>query len=728
VVSKLSWYWHRLRAMSPGEVAMHVRKKWRQAADSKRTSWPEVNLVCSGAFPKLPKPEDAPAVLREALKRDAENIQAGRWKFFGHLDLQVDDPPKWQYDCLVRREMETSASAFKLDYRSLPEGVDSKLIWEPSRWHQLVRLAMAAYVLGDGRAAAKCVEWLEDWVKHNPAYRGWNWTSALEAGMRLVQFTWIDALLTEASVASGKSALRESDGPPSPRPSPPGEGETSSAPDDAMHPGASGTRSGELPLPGAADEVSAKTNSMPGRSEGERKHRMTERLESLRREILPPHAWYAWRHRSFGSSANNHLIGELAGLILATVRWPVLARYCASIEELQARWEHEVLTQFAEDGGNQEQALNYHLFSWEFCWQAGMALAEAGRKVSPEVDERLRRAEQFFVEVQVPGDPWDYGDSDSAFVTPLFVDGAVAEWHRWFSGAGPSVAMDFWLRRAAAVSQSPIADGQSRSGKASDDWDCFEKSGYAVRRKGDWTLRWDLSPLGLGTMAAHGHLDALHLSLWLKGVALVIDPGTGAYHADKQLRIWLASRGAHNGATPDSEEWPQRLGPFLWADVHEAALVNGGLANAPDRGWGAEFFTTALSLHRSVEPSADGHRLEVEDSVSCLRHDWADAARGFSVRWQFAPESSIAVLAGRQFRVTRRGVSMEVQVSADWAEVFCVTEQSQVAKADPDAPLAGTVSPAFRKMVWAPYLKLSARPQGDKPCVFTTTFLASTHA
>jgi hypothetical protein len=71
---------------------------------------------------------------------------------------------------------------------------------------------------------------------------------------------------------------------------------------------------------------------------------------------------------------------------------------------------------------------------------------------------------------------------------------------------------------------------------------------------------------------------------------------------------------------------------------------------------------------------------------------------------------------------------MGVQVSADWAEVFCVKDQSQIAKADPDAPLAGTVSPAFRKTVWAPYLKLIARPRGDKPCVFTTTFLASAHA
>jgi hypothetical protein len=32
----LSWYWHRLRAMSPGEVALHLRKKVRQISDARR--------------------------------------------------------------------------------------------------------------------------------------------------------------------------------------------------------------------------------------------------------------------------------------------------------------------------------------------------------------------------------------------------------------------------------------------------------------------------------------------------------------------------------------------------------------------------------------------------------------------------------------------------------------------------------------------------------------------
>ena len=249
----------------------------------------------------------------------------------------------------------------------------------------------------------------------------------------------------------------------------------------------------------------------------------------------------------------------------------------------------------------------------------------------------------------------------------------------------------------------------------------LDVSGQAVVKRAGWTLRLDASALGYLRTAAHGHLDSTHLSLWRNGVALVIDPGTGAYHADQRLRNWLTSRSAHNCPCPAGEEWPRRLGPFLWADQHART----GVAVERDS-LELGLCLPEQILERRIVPLALDRGFLIEDM--CLwNHEKAcgQDSLPFSVRWQFAPESGVEVLDGRHFRVTRRGVSMEVQVSDDWAEVFCVTEQSQVAKADSDAPLAGTVSPAFRKTVWAPYLKLVARPAGDKPCVFRTTFLAS---
>jgi len=657
-MSKLAWYWHRLRAMSLAEMALHARKKIRQWADARHLpDWSALNLEPGGAFPRLPKPEDAPQVLREALRRDADDILAGRWKAFGHLDLKVDDPPKWYCDYLVGRDLSTTESAFKLNHRSLPGGADIKLIWELSRWHHLVRLAMTAYVLGDARAAAKCVEWLEDWVKHNSPYRGWNWTSALEAGMRLIQFVWIDALLSASFGVPPSGGIA---------PEPP-EGGTPN-----------------------------------------------EKLGRLRRAILPPHVWFAWRHRSFGSSANNHLLGELAGLIVATVRWPELEQCGAPLKDLRDLWSREVTRQFADDGGNREQALNYQLFSWELCWQAFTAL-ETQKLASASVEQRLSFAARFFWEVQARSDHWDYGDSDNAFVVPFFArtENAVGEWHKWFEAPVQSAAIAYWLDDAPTRYPS-IRRGKPLHADTLGEWWMYPESGIGVCESGFWWMRWDLSPLGYLATAAHGHLDALHLSIWYKGVALIVDPGTGAYYAEPELRAWLASRAAHNAPCADGIEQPRRLGPFLWAERHRPPSIS----QDGQKTVGVLSLAGQL-LRRAIEPLADGPGWLVKDE--CVGKDGRPI--GFTVRWQFAPDTRVKRLDDRRFLLKRRDAEIELRVGDGWWEVKLVEMDADRAAADASADFEGIVSPAFRKIVRAPYLKLIARPDGS-PGLFTTTFVA----
>src|SRR6266513_2557828 len=105
-LSPLSWHWHRLRANSLPEMAAHGRRKFYQLADARRShNWDAVLLESNETFPKLPDRAAAPALLGEALRRDTEDILAGRWRVFGHVPIQVDDPPQWQTDYLVGKNL-----------------------------------------------------------------------------------------------------------------------------------------------------------------------------------------------------------------------------------------------------------------------------------------------------------------------------------------------------------------------------------------------------------------------------------------------------------------------------------------------------------------------------------------------------------------------------------------------------------------------------------------------
>jgi len=417
-----------------------------------------------------------------------------------------------------------------------------------------------------------------------------------------------------------------------------------------------------------------------------------ERLQALRDAILPPHLWFVRRHQSFGSSANNHLLGELAGCVLATVRWPAAAQLAAPLTELQADWEREVLVQFSSDGGNREQALNYHLFSLEFCQYTLMALEAAGRPVSGPARERIGLAAGFYREVQVKSDPWDYGDSDSAFVLPLFSGDSRMEWRSWLEQPATSPSISYWLG-GSAVQRPRITS------PAEGEWQLYSETGIAVCRQGPWWLRWDVSPLGFLSTAAHGHVDALHLSLWVAGVALVIDPGTGAYFSDDALRAWLSSRAAHNAPAPAGQKKPRRAGPFLWTEHHPRPEFrkSGHHAEAQLDLWG-------LRITRRVSLLEGGRGVQVEDAS--FRSDGRPGA--FTVRWQFPPGTRVSERTKGIFSVGRSGVSITVELDEHWST----------------ATLGNSVvSSAFRRVCDAPFLELVAGPNTRQGAYFRTTFL-----
>jgi hypothetical protein len=484
----LSWHLQRLRAMSVSEIGRRVAERLGRRNETahlqriSRSPW-------DGTFtdvPKLPWRERVPPELRKQLVVDAEKLMRGEWELFGWKNVEVGAPPCWHRDATLGVVIDPDIPAQKLDHRHLEHDADARAIWEINRWSEMTRMAMHSALNGDVHAIRVSQLWLEDWCDRNAPGQGINWTSPLEAGLRLMNFCWFDALVR-------------------------------------------GCNDPEL----------------------------ARRQDELTARIVPTHAWWIWRRRSFGSSANNHLIGELSALVMAIARWPALTNMICPLSNVVKLLEREILQQFATDGGNKEQALHYHLFAWEMCWHAG--IAAGGFKA--EVLERLTLAAQYFVDVVEAPECWDLGDSDDAQVLPLPLKrtNAATEFRGWLLHRADGAVLRFWL------GEPPKGVKAAMRSK----WLMHKPSGQAIWRDARWTVRADASPLGLGSMAAHGHLDALHVSLWFEQHALIIDPGTGAYYGNPALRSRLASWEAHNGPVPvTGRSTPQRMGAFLWAKHH----------------------------------------------------------------------------------------------------------------------------------------------------------------
>jgi hypothetical protein len=596
--------------MGPQEVALRARSAWRKRRE-------EANWASFSSQAKLGEvtrpvplfPESQPsAELSAALLSQAKLASEGAWVILHGHSVKVDFPVNWQRDYLTGGVADGARRSRSLNYRAQGESLDPRVVWELSRWTQLVRMAQGAWLAGEEAAGELVLSVLEDWVVKNPVGLGMNWTSPMEPGLRLVNFTWIHRLLGEFG----------------------------------------GTRA---------------------------------RLDALAEQIVPAHVWWVNRYLSYGSSANNHLLGELAGLILAQARWPQCSHWSAPLAKLGAVLEKEIGLQFHADGGNKEVSLHYHLFAFELCWQAVLALEAVGVSVSGNTKNLLGKAGQFFAAMVSPVEPWDYGDSDDAHVTPFYSSEKVAmtEWQAWLLGKPAGESFRYWL------GEPPVASFMAKEAG----WQVFSKSGYGAIRQDGWMGRLDASPLGFGSIAAHGQLDMLHLSLWFEDQALVIDPGTGSYFGNKAQREHFVSSEAHNGPHFKNRDlYPARHGAFLWGQHHAIPTLTPGSAECQ--------VSPSHRLHRRV--SFSDNRCETVDEICAAEEE-------FAIHWQFAPECSVDA-SDNGFIVSRLGIRLGVSVKCD-APISLDIDSAACA-------------PCYRKIQVSPRLRVSGRVKGR--AVVTTKF------
>jgi len=287
-------------------------------------------------------------------------------------------------------------------------------------------------------------------------------------------------------------------------------------------------------------------------------------------QILAASAFWLGRFPSLHSSANNHRIAELSGLYLIG-----LSRG-AEPADVRTELIVETLKQLLPDGAGAEQSPTYAAFSAEMALLCALAARGADKPFPSAFDDRLGAFAGFVGWLGGNGATPALGDDDEGHVVTLLaheadyarsVAGAIAG----YLGAPGQQLGDF----RALVFGTPPRPAPRRKGLKT-----FPDGGLSVwhgRPNGrDARLTFDHGPLGYLSIAAHGHADALALTLSLDGEPVLVDPGTWLYGSGGEWRRWFRSTPAHNTLNIEGASQSTMSGAFNWSEKAIARLEENG--------------------------------------------------------------------------------------------------------------------------------------------------------
>jgi uncharacterized heparinase superfamily protein len=381
-------------------------------------------------------------------------------------------------------------------------------------------------------------------------------------------------------------------------------------------------------------------------------------------ESVYQHQYFIRAFHSKHSSANNHLIGEMAGLYVGTIFWPGY-RESASWRTFARRMLQQALAeQVTSDGVGKERATEYQLFIAEFFLLVGALGQVVGDPFPPAYWERLARLLTFVAAI-----------SDRAGHLPLFGDGDSAQ-AVWLPETTPERAQalarlgqarageETELRSTLLVwGQAPKELPLSASATLAQEAHAFPEGGYyvlAADRGGEDELVvvFDVGPLGLAPLYAHGHADALSFWLSYGGHEFLIDPGTYCYNNHTAWRAYFRGTAAHNTVRVDGEDQSVAAGTFLWRHVArcEAEDVRDNATFVEVAGYhdGYLRLSDPVLHRRRLRLDKKGRILMVTDVLECRDTHEVEISFHFSEActvWQAARDVFLAAHGTRRLRL-----------------------------------------------------------------------------
>ena len=522
-VSRIGWYYERLKAMSPAEVVWRIGQKKEEITRLKRYEKKDHIITQADLFGDHSMALSDRRFIPEAFYVDlweggeyfkssieendfeyADMICEGRVIIFGK-PVKFEDGIDWMsaFSKGMRWPLEFSP---KLDFRQRDDIGDARVNWELGRHFETTVLARAFYLSGKSKYLEVLKENFYDWTSKNPFMKGISWTSPMEMAIRAYSWMWTYAFL-HASFGDSDDKL----------------------------------------------------------------------LKDLKCALLNQ-VEYVMDHRSRYSSANNHLIVEMSIVCICAVVFGIKKWMDESIEVLAG----EIKRQVHYDGVDKEQAVHYHSFVIEAYMLCIALLKKNSIKYPRHIDGVLDKMCLFLRDLMdSSGNVVEIGDSDDGRLLDLYAGGMFNHYEYVLQacsillGKGyvqmerlqPNIKWIFEQNQICGNIEKPLAQKSTT----------YEIGGYTLIRgeceAGEVLMTFDHGELGYGAIAAHGHADALSITLRLGGRDVIIDPGTYVYHTKREWRDYFRKTINHSTVELGGKDQSDMKGEFIWGERANVQLL-----------------------------------------------------------------------------------------------------------------------------------------------------------
>ncbi len=281
---------------------------------------------------------------------------------------------------------------------------------------------------------------------------------------------------------------------------------------------------------------------------------------------------YIVEHRARFSSANNHLIIEMYAVALVGI----LTGYALWRDEALKVLTEELSRQNYPDGVNKEMSLHYQSFVMEAYGLLWLLMMKNNIEIPAIWKKYLSAMSEFIVDsTDDNGMTMEFGDSDEGKILDL--NGMVKNHYQYVLNLmGCLLDKRYtdapWHENLLWLVPEKMKTEKEKYIPA---LVCSRKEGgYTFLRSKDRRvlIGIDHADLGFGSIAAHGHADALSFQMFIDGCQIFVDSGTYNYHVTPEDRNYFRSTMAHNTVMIDGQEQSEILGPFIWGKRSHAYI------------------------------------------------------------------------------------------------------------------------------------------------------------